>query len=66
MVSKLSDTVHCIKVTEGFSEVLDEEQLGELYCAALKLSAAVLDYVAKAIEYLFYSSGGIPFFRYLR
>lgn len=55
-ISKLSDTVQCITVTEGFSEVLDAEQLDELYCAALKLSAAVLDYIAKAIEYLFYSS----------
>jgi hypothetical protein len=41
-----------VEVTEGFSEVLDEAQLDEVYCAALLLSASVTEYLVKAIVYL--------------
>ena len=41
-----------MEVTEGFSEVLDDAQLDEVYCSALFLSASVTEYLAKAIAYL--------------
>jgi hypothetical protein len=39
-------------VTEGFSAVLDDKQLDHVYCAALRLSTAVTEYLTKAILYL--------------
>ena len=48
----LSDTLRDAQVTDGFSEVLDEKQLDEVHCAALRLSTAVTEYLAKAILYL--------------
>jgi hypothetical protein len=47
----LADAIHSIHVTEGFSEVLNEEQLDGVDCAALQLSAAVTEYLAMAIVY---------------
>jgi hypothetical protein len=48
----LSDTIRDAQVTDGFSEVLDEKQLDEVHCAALRLSAAITEYLAKAILFL--------------
>ena len=41
-----------MSITEGFRDVLDDEQLENVDCAALKLSAAVTDYLAGGIEFL--------------
>jgi hypothetical protein len=38
-------------VTEGFSDVLSEKQLDDVYCAALNLSGAVAVYLTMAIKY---------------
>lgn len=51
-IKMLSDTIQSIQVTEGFSEVLDDKQLDEVYCAAMRLSTAVTEYLTKAILYL--------------
>ena len=50
-IKTLSDIIRDAQVTEGFSEVLDEKQLDDVYCAALGLSIAVVEYLAKAIYY---------------
>jgi hypothetical protein len=50
-VKTLSDIIRDVQVTEGFAEVLDEKQLDDVYCAALGLSTAVVEYLAKAIDY---------------
>jgi hypothetical protein len=47
----LADTIHSIHVTEGFSKVLNEEQLDSVDCAALHLSATVTEYLAMTIVY---------------
>ena len=52
VISKLSETLSQVQVTNGFSEILDSEQLGEVECAALRLSAAVAHFLADAIKYL--------------
>ena len=44
--------LHRIQVTEGFSDVLDVVRLDDVYCAALRLSAAVTIYLATAINYM--------------
>lgn len=41
-----------VRVTEGFSEVFDEEQLENVYCHALYVSTAVVEYLEKVIVYL--------------
>jgi len=51
-IKTLSDTIRHTKVTEGFKEVLDDKQLEEVYCRALRLSAAIAEYLAKVIPYL--------------
>jgi hypothetical protein len=51
MISKLSETLRPAQVTKGFSEVLDKSQLDAIECAALSLSTAVTEYLAKAIKY---------------
>ena len=50
-LSFLSEAIHRVHVTEGFSEVLNEKQLDDVYCAALNLSAAVTEYLTLAIQY---------------
>jgi hypothetical protein len=50
-VKTLSDIIRDVQVTDGFREVLNEEQLDDVYCAALKLSIAVVKYFAKVIDY---------------
>jgi hypothetical protein len=50
--SFLSEAMSCIHVTEGFSEILDQEQLENVYCRGLHVSAAVTEYLEKAIIYL--------------
>lgn len=47
----LSDGLHRIRVIDGFREVLTGEQLDDVDCAALNLSAAVTSYLTMAIEY---------------
>ena len=51
VVSTLSATIHRVQVTEGFSDVLDYKQLDDVYCAAIKLSTAVTEYLGMAIVY---------------
>lgn len=51
-MSELCEAIECVQMTEGFSDVLTDEQLDDVYCAALKLSAAVTEYMANSIEYL--------------
>ena len=51
-IKTLSDIIKRAQVTEGFSEGLDDKQLDEVYCAALRLSTAVTEYLTKAIIYL--------------
>ena len=51
-IKTLSETIRDAQVTDGFSEVLDEKQLDEVHCAALKLSTAITEYLAKAILFL--------------
>src|SRR5579859_5459208 len=48
-ISNLSTSIRSIQVTQGFSQVLDEGQLDEVYCAAVALSASVTEYLTKAI-----------------
>jgi hypothetical protein len=50
-LSFLSEAIHRVHVTEGFSEVLNEKQLDDVYCAALNLSTAVTEYLILAIQY---------------
>ena len=52
MVSKLSEIIRQVQVTKGFSKVLDPEQLEDVECKALRLSAAVTEYLAKVILFL--------------
>jgi hypothetical protein len=52
MISKLSETIRQVQVTKGFSAVLDQEKLDDVECKALRLSAAVTEYLAKAILYI--------------
>jgi len=59
-IANLTSTMRRIEVTQGFSEVLDEAQLDEVYCAAVILSASVTEYLAKAIEYLEANVGTCP------
>jgi ASC-1-like (ASCH) protein len=51
-VSDLSSTIGDIRVTDGFREVLSETQLDKVHCAAIKVSASVMEYLAEAIVYL--------------
>jgi hypothetical protein len=51
VISTLSETIQHAQITEGFSDVLDSEQLDVVYCAAIRLSTAVTEYLAKAIVY---------------
>jgi hypothetical protein len=51
-VSDLSSTIGDIRVTEGFREVLDENQLDKVHCAAIQVSATVMEYLGKTIAYL--------------
>jgi len=51
-IKALSDTIRYTEVTEGFEEILDDKQLDEVHCGALRLSAAIAEYLAKAIIYL--------------
>jgi hypothetical protein len=51
-IKTLSDTIEGAQATEGFSAVLDDRQLDTVYCAALRLSTAVTEYLTKAILYL--------------
>jgi len=59
-LSFLLDSLQRIRVTEGFSEVLKEKELEDIYCAALNLSAAVSDYLALAMKYLIDANFGNP------
>lgn len=56
-VGKLTTTLDRIKVTEGISDVLDETQLEEVDYAAVELSAAVIEYLARAITHFDKSKG---------
>jgi hypothetical protein len=56
-ISFLSEAIHHIQVTDSFADVLDENQLEEVYCRALNLSAAVTEYIVIAI--IFFTQKGI-------
>lgn len=51
-ISALSAIMRRVEVTEGFKEILDEDQLDEVYCDALSLSACVTEYLTMSIVYL--------------
>lgn len=54
----LSDAIHRVQVTKGFSDILNEGQLDDVNCAALNLSAVVTEYLTMAIEYFMENSLG--------
>jgi hypothetical protein len=59
-IKTLSDTIEGAQATEGFSAVLDDRQLDTVYCAALRLSTAIAEYLTKAILYLESKSSDNP------
>ena len=54
----LSDAIHRVQVTKGFSDVLNDKQLDDVNCAALNLSAVVTEYLTMATEYFMENSIG--------
>lgn len=50
-LTTLSDAIHDVQVTDGFDEVLSQQQREDVECAAINLSASVTKYLAMAIEY---------------
>lgn len=59
IISELSEIIRQVQVTKGFSTVLDKEQLDDVECKALRLSAAITEYLSKAILYLEKNHSGI-------
>jgi selenophosphate synthase len=57
-LSFLSNAIHRVQTTSTFMDILDMDQLDEVYCAALNLSAAVTDYLTMAIKYFTAKSTG--------
>jgi len=59
-ISFLSESLNDVQVTEGFSDVLTDDKMEDVYCAALEVATTSTKYLSLAITFFKDKSIGVP------